>query len=308
MAFRNIHVIINPASGKDPVDVEMIRSKLAASDSTFRIHLAELDSGPGFLARKAVGEGADLVVAAGGDGTVLGAAEGLIGTGVPLGVIPEGTANVFAAEMGIPSSSEDALDLLLGDTCEVRSIDVGAVGDRHFLLRVGLGIEAAMTVLTEPELKNRFGVLAYMWTAYKHSREARRTHYDLDIDGRKVRMKGVTCVICNSGNLGLPGLKLMPEIDPADGFLNVVVVRQATLRALGCIISNAVRGLFTAKREWGERKDLHLYSIPAREVSVNPRPAQIAARDGERIEAGFPLTVTIMPNALRVGVPRKETI
>jgi len=163
-------------------------------------------------------------------------------------------------------------------------------------------------VLTEPELKNRFGVFAYMWTAYKHSREAGRTHYELDIDGRKISMKGVTCVICNSGNLGLPGVRLMPEIDPADGYLNVVVVRQATLRALGCIVSNAMRGLFTVKKERGERKDLHIYSIPAREVTVIPVPAQIAARDGERIESGFPLTVTIEPNALRVASPRKETI
>ncbi|HET7290266.1 MAG TPA: diacylglycerol kinase family protein [Thermodesulfobacteriota bacterium] len=308
MRFRNVHVIINPASGNEPVDVEMIRSKLEASGQAFRISLTEPDTGPGVLARRAVEEGADLVVAAGGDGTVLGTAEGLIWTGVPLGVIPEGTANVFAAEMGIPSSSPDALGLLLGDGCEVRPIDVGAVGGRHFLLRVGIGIEAAMTVLTEPELKNRFGVLAYMLTAYRHSREAGRTLYELDIDGRKMRMKGVTCVVCNSGNLGLPGVKLMPEIDPADGYLNVVVVRQATLRALGSIVSNAMRGLISVKKEWGERRDINLYSVPAREVTVNPRPAQIAARDGEQIDSGFPLTITIEPKALLVAAPRKETI
>ncbi|MEW6144596.1 MAG: diacylglycerol kinase family protein [Thermodesulfobacteriota bacterium] len=308
MRFRNVHVIVNPASGTEPADVEMIRSKLAASDSVFRIALTETDTGPEVLARKAVEEGADLVVAAGGDGTVLGTAEGLIGTGVPLGVIPEGTANVFAAEMGIPSDSGKALDLLLGDECEVRQIDVGAVVGEHFLLRVGIGIEAAMTVLTEPELKSRFGVLAYMWTAYRHSRQAGRTLYELDIDGRKMRMRGVTCVVCNSGNLGLPGLKLMPEIDPDDGYLNVVVVRQATLPALWCIVSNAVRGLISVKKGWGERKDIHLYSAPAREVSVNPIPAQIVARDGEQIDSRFPLTITIEPGALRVAVPRKEVI
>lgn len=308
MRFRNVHVIINPVSGQVPVDVEMIKSKLGASDSAFRIALTEPGTGPDVLARKAVEEGADLVVAAGGDGTVLGTAEGLIGTGVPLGVIPEGTANVFAAEMGIPADSGKALDLLLGDECEVRSIDVGSVGGEHFLLRVGIGIEAAMTVLTEPELKNRFGVLAYMWTAYRHSRRAGRTLYELDIDGRKMRMRGVTCVVCNSGNLGLPGVKLMPEIDPDDGYLNVIVVRQATLPALWCIVSNAVRGLISVKKGWGERKDIHLYSAPAREVSVNPVPAQIAARDGEQIDSGFPLTVTIEPGALSVAAPRKEVI
>ena len=84
MRFRNVHVIINPVSGQVPVDVDMIKSKLGASGSAFRIALTEPDMGPGILARKAVEEGADLVVAAGGDGTVLGTAEGLIGTGVPM--------------------------------------------------------------------------------------------------------------------------------------------------------------------------------------------------------------------------------
>jgi diacylglycerol kinase (ATP) len=308
MGFKNIHVVVNPVSGQEPVDVDMIRSRLEASDSAFSIVLTEPDTGADVLAGKAVDEGADLVIAAGGDGTVLGAAEGLIGTGVALGVIPRGTANVFAAEMGLPSDSGEALDLILGDECELRPVDAGVVGGKHFLLRVGIGIEAAMTVLTEPELKSRFGVFAYMWTAFRQSREARKTHYELEIDGRRRLVGGVTCVVCNSGNIGIPGVKLMPEIDPADGYLNVVVVRQATLRALGGIVYKAFSGMVSGNREWGERKDLYLYTVPAKEVSVTPRPVQIAARDGEEIDSAFPLHITVKPNALFVAVPKRQDI
>ena len=303
MRFRNIHVIVNPVSGQSPVDIDMIRSKLEASESAFRIVLTEPDTGPEILARRAVEEGADLVMAAGGDGTVLGAAEGLIGTGVPLGVIPEGTANVFAAELGIPYDSGAALDLVLGDECDVRPVDVGSVAGKHFLLRVGIGLEAAMTVETDPDLKKRLGVLAYLWTAFDLGRRLNPILYELELDGRKKWVKGVTCVICNSGNVGVPGVKLMPEIDPSDGYLNVIVVEQATFRAVGSLVYHALLSVFPGKKEWGERRHFTLYTCTAREVSVKPHPAQIAARDGEVIDAGFPLTVTLEPKALLVAAP-----
>ena len=167
MGFRNIHVVINLGSGKSSVDVDMIRSRLEVSHAAFRIALIEPDSGPEALARRAIEEGADLAIAAGGDGAVLGTAEGLMGTVVSLGVIPQGTANVFAAEMGPPSNSGEAIALALGDDYEIRTIDTGCVGGKHFLLRVGIGIEAAMTVLAGPELKTWFCVFAYMWTAFR---------------------------------------------------------------------------------------------------------------------------------------------
>jgi diacylglycerol kinase family enzyme len=102
MKFRNIHVVINLGLGKLSVDLDMIRSRLGASHAAFRIALIEPDSGPEALARRAILDGADLVIAAGGEGTELGTAEGLIGKEVSLGVISQGIENVFAAEMGLP--------------------------------------------------------------------------------------------------------------------------------------------------------------------------------------------------------------
>jgi diacylglycerol kinase family enzyme len=182
MRFRNIHVIVNPVSGQSPVDIDMIRSKLEASESAFRIVLTEPDTGPEILARRAVEEGADLVMAAGGDGTVLGAAEGLIGTGVPLGVIPEGTANVFAAELGIPYDSGAALDLVLGDECEVKR-STSDQSREAFSAEVGI-TEVAMTVETDPDLKKRFRRARLPWTAFDLGRRS-PILYELELDGRK---------------------------------------------------------------------------------------------------------------------------
>ena len=307
MNFKHIHVIVNPVSGQTPVPVDMIKEKLEASESACEIRKTEPDVSPRKHAQAAVEEGADLVIAVGGDGTVLKVAEGLIGTGVPLGIIPEGTANVFATELGIPEDSGEALDLLLDGSVELRSVDTGTVGGESFLLRVGIGLEAAMTVMTEPELKSRFGIWAYLWTAFKLGRKMKRTHYELELDGERKVVKGVTCVICNSGNLGLPGVQIIPEIDLSDGYLNVVVIKRATLRTVGSIIYHALLGIVSDKKVNGERRCYSLFSSPAKEISVTPFPVQIAARDGEEIRSVFPLTAGVEHKSLLVVVPVRQT-
>ena len=117
---KKIYVIVNPVSGPEPVPVEEIRRKLEESDAAYKVEETRPDVKPTELAKRAVEEGADLVIAAGGDGTVLHVAEGLIESGVPLGVMPEGTANVFATELGIPADSMRALEMLLENGYEIR--------------------------------------------------------------------------------------------------------------------------------------------------------------------------------------------
>lgn len=132
----------------------------------------------------------------------------------------------------------------------------------------------------------------------------KNSHYDMILDGRKTHVKGITCVICNSGNIGLPGVKLIPEIELSDGYLNVVVFRRATLRTVGSLVYHALSGLVSGKGVTGERRCYTLYSSPAKEVVVSARPEQIAARDGEEIHSAFPLKVGIRHKALLVAVPR----
>ncbi|MCH8014068.1 MAG: NAD(+)/NADH kinase, partial [Candidatus Dadabacteria bacterium] len=151
--FKKIHLIINPVSGQGVVPVEEIRSKFNVLGDRLTVHETKPDLSARTIAEEAVSKGADLVVAFGGDGTMLQVAEGLINTGVPLGVIPGGTANVFASELEIPNDKMEAISFLLNKEANIRKIDVGCVGEKHFLLRLGIGLEAAMTVMTDREEK-----------------------------------------------------------------------------------------------------------------------------------------------------------
>jgi len=301
--FNNIHLIINPISGQGVVPVGEIRSKFQVLGDRLTVHETLPDLSAKTLAEGAVSQGADLVVAFGGDGTMLEVAEGLINTGVPLAVIPGGTANVFANELEIPNDKMEAIDSLLKQETNIRKIDVGCVGEKHFLLRLGIGLEAAMTVMTDRQEKDKYGFWAYLWTALSVGSRMKQAHYRMVIDGKRVKVKGVTCVICNSGNLGLPAFKLMPEIDVSDGKLDVIVVREASLWSVGSLLYHALKGAFSKVKPHGDRPCYSIFSRQAKEVIVLSASNQVAARDGEEVGSDFPIKITLEHNALTVLVP-----
>jgi diacylglycerol kinase family enzyme len=138
------------------------------------------------LARKAVEEGCDLVVAAGGDGTINEVAEGLIGSSVPLAILPAGTANVLAMETGIPASLPQAAAGLEGCTpCRIAAGRVDASGGepRHFLLMAGAGLDAHIVYHLDAALKSRTGKFAYWVGGFKViGREL--PEFTVTVDGR----------------------------------------------------------------------------------------------------------------------------
>lgn len=302
-AYNNIHLIINPVSGQGVVPVGEIRSKFNILGDRLTVHETLPDLSAKTLAEGAVSQGADLVIVFGGDGTMLQVSEGLIDTGVPLAVIPGGTANVFANELEIPNDKMEAIDSLLNQESNIRKIDVGCVGEKHFLLRLGIGLEAAMTVMTEREDKDKYGSWAYIWTVLRLGHRMKQAHYHMIIDGKRKRVTGVTCVICNSGNLGLPRVKLLPGIDVSDGKLDIVVVREASLWSAGSLMYHAVKGVFSKVTAHGDRPCYSIYHKQAKEVVVLSASRQVAARDGEDVGSDFPLKITLKHNALLVLVP-----
>src|SRR5260221_12235374 len=115
------------------------------------------DPGTG-QARSAVSAGAGLVLACGGDGTVAACAEGVTGTGVPLAIIPMGTGNLLARNIGLPAGLDEALAVALGGAD--RAIDAGRVNGALFVVMAGLGLDARMLSGTSDPLKKRLGWLA----------------------------------------------------------------------------------------------------------------------------------------------------
>ncbi|NNC12819.1 hypothetical protein HII28_13135 [Planctomonas sp. JC2975] len=193
------------------------------------------DAGQG-LSRRAVEEGADLVLAAGGDGTVRAVAAGLRETGVPLGIVPLGTGNLLARNLAIPLGDVRASVQLALEGAD-KAIDVGvaeltrengASSDHVFLVMAGIGIDAAMIENTNPQLKKKVGWLAYVDGGLR-SLSSRKfaIHYQLQGHGR--HSAHVNSIL--AGNCGvLPGnIELMPEAALDDGELDIALLQPRTV-------------------------------------------------------------------------------
>lgn len=172
-AVRRVAVVFNPATSPDdaPERKRDLQAALNAAGVEVVVWLetTKQEAGQG-LTRQAVEQGVDLVLAAGGDGTVMACVTGLAASDVPLAVLPAGTGNLLALNLDLPSDLDDAVDVALhGDR---RQLDVGALdgGADRFVIMSGLGFDAAMLRDANPTLKTRIGALAYVLSGLRQLR------------------------------------------------------------------------------------------------------------------------------------------
>ena len=236
--FQRIQVIVNPAAGQDEPILNAMNSVFGEAGIEWDVSLTKQAGDAQRLAQEAVAAGVDVVAVYGGDGTVAEVASGLIGSPVPMAILPGGTANVLSVELGIPVDITQACRLASGANSKIRKVDMGLVNEHHFILRVGIGFEAAMVENADRELKNKYGVLAYLWSAVQNLYKPEIAHYRMMLDGKLVETEGLTCIVANSGNLGQAGINLIPGIDVSDGLLDVIVIQQANLRTFFDIVGS----------------------------------------------------------------------
>lgn len=264
------------------------------------------------IGREARDGGYDLVVAFGGDGTLNEVANGLAGTGVPVGILPGGSTNVVCRTLGIPNDVVDATEHLLGlaDHLEPRPIDLGLANGRRFVFSCGAGLDAtaAMRVDRRPMLKARGGHYFYTWVAVtsfyrEYLRDPVRMRFE--IEGR-ASSEGVTVLAQNSDPFtyfGKRPVRVCEGIDADDGTLSVAVLKRATQRDMGPIIA---RVLTEGLRAAGHRQIDHYDDVTegsvvsaSRDENGKPRgfPIQV---DGDYIGNHTELVIEVDPGALTV--------
>jgi len=193
-------------------------------------------------ARAALADGPDLLLVWGGDGTVQRAVDVVARTResqAPVAVIPAGTSNLFAGNLGIPHDLAAALDVALGD--ERKVIDVGSFNGERFGVMAGVGFDALMIGDASRSLKDRLGRVAYIYTGVKNLRRA-SVQAQIDIDGEPWFRGRASCVLV--GNMGdlFGGITLFPDADPADGHLDVGVLQAEKLTDWTRLAGRALTG------------------------------------------------------------------
>jgi diacylglycerol kinase (ATP) len=313
--FKNIHVIINPAAGGDVPVLATLNSVFQEAGVEWSVSITQKQGDGQRLAKAAVAQGVEVVAAYGGDGTVAEVASGLIGTNMPFAILPGGTANVLSLELGIPADLAQAAALACGMAATLRPIDAGQICGQHFLLRAGLGFEAAMIEQADRNLKDRYGMLAYWWSAMQNLRQPQIFEYHLTLDGKQVTSRGITCGIANAANLGVGGINFGSAINISDGLLDVLVIEEVSWRALFDVLSRTW-GKTEAKTtvdmaNMGALEETFQEAVhhwQARDITIDVSPLQTIQFDGEVFKpTTAPIEVQVLPQAISVLVPPAAT-
>lgn len=286
-----VAIIANSASGSS-VDEETLRAAWDDMDvETEWMPTTEQSPGTEQGARAAAG-GVDTVVACGGDGTVRAVLEGVAGTSVPLGVVPLGTGNLLAANLGLPTGL-DAISVSISGV--PRRLDVGVVNGERFAVMAGVGLDAAMVGDASSALKRRVGSLAYVVSAAKQVRSLRsqvfRVH--VEADGETWSGRSAMVLIGNCGSV-TGGLTVFPDAEPDDGQLDVAIVTATSLRGWMSVLSRMVLSR-------PQRADFVLRSR-ARVIEVRLDRAMPYELDGDVRPATRVLNMMVEPAAVSVRV------
>jgi YegS/Rv2252/BmrU family lipid kinase len=290
---RKIHIIINPAAGRPKPVLHILNSAFKQAEVDWDISLTKRRGDAERFAREAVAGGADIVAANGGDGTVMEVAQGLLGSSVPLAILPGGSANLMAVELGIPKDLEKAAEIAADRDSLTRQVDVGLLGESYFLLRVGIGFGARKVAYADRKLKNRFGVLAYSVAAVKAVKDSKTAHYRITLDGKMVEADGVTCLIDNAGNMGIQGFKPAKNISVSDGLLDVLLLGS---KGLVNMITSGTSGQT-------DKGEVVIEHWQARQIRIEVDPPQPVQVDGEMVD-DTPISAEVLPGALKVIVPK----
>jgi diacylglycerol kinase (ATP) len=245
--------------------------------------------------RRALDAGVDRVFVWGGDGMVQRSLGVLAGTGVPMAVLPAGTGNLFAGNMGIPTDLEKAVEIgLAGD---VRPIDVGRINGERFGVMAGVGADALMIRDADRGLKDRLGRSAYVLTGVKNVTDA-VVKVKVDIDGQRFYSGKAGSVIV--GNVGrvLGGIDAFDDASPRDGRLDVAVVTATTARQWARVLGRAAVGR-TANSK-------HVQMTSAKKIDIRLASRRLYQVDGGDRTKTERLKVRVEPRALLVCVPNAQ--
>jgi diacylglycerol kinase (ATP) len=294
--LSRVFVVLNPMAGNSTAaDVRAaLDSHFPADTWTQEIYETTGDEEVSDIVRAALARGCDLVIAAGGDGTVSEVAEALVHSDVALGIIPVGTANVLARELGLPLDLEGACALLAGEHA-TNSIDAMQVGDKAFFLHIGVGLDSLMIRDTDRASKRRFGRAAYLWTALKWLIGYQPRRFTIAVDGRRLRPRAAQVLIANGGLLGMPPFRWGPHIRPDDGRIDVCVL---SARSLGDYLRVVWQVLIGHRRR---SPNIRYYSAERSIIVDADRPLPIQG-DGE-ILGETPVRVQVIPDAVVLVVP-----
>ncbi|MEO7261067.1 MAG: diacylglycerol kinase family protein [Jatrophihabitantaceae bacterium] len=291
--MSSVAVVLNPVKIDDLAALKAAITEHCGDERPSWLQTTEADTGAG-QAAAAVSAGARLVLVCGGDGTVAACAGALAGTEVAMAIVPLGTGNLLARNLGIPLELAEALVVAFG--ADERVIDVLEAAEQRFVVMAGLGFDAALIRDTDDKLKGRLGWLAYIGGMARALRRSPHARFTIAIDdGLPVSVEAVGVLVGNVGQLEA-GITLMPDASPDDGQLDVLVLTPRTVRDWPALAWRILR----RRPDSGTQAEI----LRGKRVRIESAVAVPVEFDGEFRGEATVLRVEVLPAALTLRCVR----
>lgn len=297
---RVAHLIFNPVSGQGNSEEELqfIQDTLE-KQMQVQVHLTTPETSAEMLARDAIASKPDLIIASGGDGTVSAVAGALIGTDVPLGIIPRGTANAFAAAISLPlalTPIRNACEVILAG--HTRTVDAALCNDKPLILLAGIGYEAETIERTDREAKRQWGPLAYIMSGWQQLSEQELFETEIEVEGSVKTFQAGAITIANAAPPTSVLAQGVGQVIFDDGLLDVTITT-AESRMQAVTAMAKMFGAALVKMDATQENTAH---FGAKKIRVTTNPPQKVVLDGEVIGT-TPIEVQCIPDGLTVFAP-----
>ena len=298
MAAAEIVAIVNPLSGAGATvgvaeaRIALLTSRLAAAKREGTVHLTERPLHAGEMARAAVAAGARMVIAWGGDGTINEVGTALAGTGVVLGIIPAGSGNGFASELGIPFLPEAAIEIALNG--RPRPIDAGELEGRLFFNIAGIGFDAVIAEQFNLRSLGRRGMGPYVQIGVRELFRYRAAKYRIRLDGETFTTRALLIAFANGREYGNK-IRLAPHAVLDDGKLEAMIVEDRTP------LARLWAGRHLAMGTADKAPRILMRSVQSAVIETDGE--MLYHLDGEIGRARGSITVRVRPGLLTVKVP-----
>lgn len=292
-----IAVVANPTSGrgKGAKLIPRVDAMLRSLGLAHSVHISEGPEDVERLAHEAAADGADVVAALGGDGQVGACANGVLGTGAVLAVIPAGTGNDFARHLGLDRKDPMAATRLLAAPT-IRRLDVVQVKTReqarHFVNVGGAGFDSEVNERANG-VRHLKGTLKYVYSTFVTLARFKAGKFAVTVDGEPYDFRGMMLAVGNGSSYG-GGMQVCPGARSDDGVLEVCVIQELSKWQFVRTFPKVFKGRHV------EHRAVRMLRGQEIEISAD-RSFQVYA-DGERV-GSLPATFTVLPGAMRVAVP-----
>ncbi|MBF2063596.1 MAG: YegS/Rv2252/BmrU family lipid kinase [Calothrix sp. C42_A2020_038] len=290
-------LIFNPSSGQNDAveDLEIIRKHL---EPKINLDICPLHKGlsANETMQQAINEGAEMILIAGGDGTISSVIEPLIGKDIPVGIIPRGTVNAFAKALNIPIDIEAACETILSG--RPHRVDTATCNGKPMIVLAGIGLEPETIVQSSRRLKKRFGMISFLLAGIKELGEFNTFEAVIETENQMMNLRAIAVTVANTAASTSLLAHGPASIIPDDGLLDVTIFapKNRTNAFFGAY--HLLRSGFTDDAT--NRNDIQY--LRAKNVKVKTKPLQKVSLDGDSIESTN-VEIYCIPRSLTVLVP-----